>query len=138
MKQIKASLIFIVCSAFISNALHSYAEDLSDNCQKFQTSDPLKRFLLELWDKDDGIDQSCARDLKIKQSFNQLDIQHVNEELLDMEFRKQANKSDGIYEGESKTIFTNQSKLQIKKPTRDTVVQEDIAIDTVTGFQTIK
>ena len=138
MKQNKGLLIFMAFGACISHVPLSDAGDLGDNCQKFQNSDPLKRFVLKLWDIDDGIDQNCARDLEIKQSFNQLDIQHMNEELVDIEFRKQANKAADLYRGKSNTTITNGSKIQAKKSTQDMVTVEEIAIDTVEGFQTVK
>ena len=139
MKQLKASLILIAFSTLISNVSHSDSNNLKDHCQKFQTSDPLKRFLLELWDSDNGIDQGCAHERKIKQLFNHLDIQHMKEEVADAGFRKRLNEVDGTIDHESKTSITTGSNIRIKTASSDTTAtDEKIPIPTVEGFQSIK
>ena len=137
MKQLKASLILIAFSTLISNVSHSDSNNLKDHCQKFQTSDPLKRFLLELWDSDNGIDQGCAREREIKQLFNRLDIQHMKDEVADAGFRKRLNELDGTIDHESKTSLTSGSNIQIKTASSG-AKNEEIPIPTVEGFQSIK
>lgn len=139
MKQLKTSLILMAFSTLVSNVSHSDSKNLSDHCQKFQSSDPLKRFLLELLDSDNGIDQGCVHDREIKQLFNRLDMQHMNEELADVGFRKRLNKVDSTIDRKTKTRLTSGSNIQIKTASSDaTAADKEIPISTVEGFRSTK
>lgn len=136
----RTSIITLLVSALITYSPSGSADRIQTSCQKFLDSDPVKRFVLTLFDSEDGIDQACAHSLKITESLDHLNNTYSDEMVTDREFRASSSDTDKLATDRTiKQTYSNQSGIKFDE-SRDnsSANQKEIPIKTVKGFKTIQ